>query len=65
MSTNEIKFGQSNDESLVDKDRVSCDGGQNGHPKIYLSVDVNEIIVCPYCSHKFLKTNKKIKINEQ
>ena len=47
MNINKMKFGQEHDESLVDKDRVSCDGGQNGHPKIYLSVDTNEITVCP------------------
>ena len=64
MTINKMKFGQNHDESLVDKDRVSCDGGQNGHPKIYLSVDTNEITICPYCSHKFLKNNKRLKINE-
>jgi len=64
MTIDKIKFGQSHDETLVDKDRISCDGGQNGHPKIYLSVNSNEITVCPYCSHKFMKTNKPSKINE-
>ena len=61
MTTKKIKFGQNHDETLVDKDRISCDGGENGHPKIYLSVNSNEITVCPYCSHKFMKTNNPLK----
>ena len=32
------EFGQKDDETLVYEERVSCDGGQLGHPKIFLSV---------------------------
>ncbi len=61
MKKKEIEFGEKKDESLVNTDRVSCDGGEYGHPKIYLSVSNTEITVCPYCSHKFLKSTKSIK----
>ena len=33
------EFGQKDDETLVYEERVSCDGGQYGHPKIFLSVN--------------------------
>ena len=33
------EFGQKDDETLVYEKRVSCDGGQYGHPKIFLSVN--------------------------
>ena len=52
------EFGQKDDETLVYEERVSCDGGQYGHPKIFLSVNKSEITVCPYCSHKFLLAEK-------
>lgn len=42
---------------------VSCDGGTPalGHPKVYLHVDPEEGIVCPYCSRQFkLKPDTKI-----
>ena len=29
------EFGQKDDETLVYEERVSCDGGQYGHPKIF------------------------------
>ena len=52
------EFGLKDDETLVYEERVSCDGGKYGHPKIFLSVNKNEITVCPYCSHKFLLAEK-------
>ncbi len=55
-------FGKKEDETVVSANRVSCDGGVLGHPKVYLSVDEKNITLCPYCSHKFLKQNKTTKI---
>ena len=52
------KFGDSEDETLVSDSRVSCDGGVLGHPKIFLSLEFGEISVCPYCSHKFLRSEE-------
>ena len=48
------EFGQKYDETLVYEERVSCYGVQYGHPKFFLSVNKNEITVCPYCYYKFL-----------
>lgn len=42
---------------------VSCDGGTPalGHPKVYLHVDAEDGVVCPYCSKHFvLKPGAKI-----
>ena len=61
MNAKAIRFGENSDETLVDGDRTTCDGGEDGHPKIYLSLDVNEVTICPYCSHKFMKFNKNTK----
>ena len=58
MSNIMEKFGDSADETLVSDSRVSCDGGVLGHPKIYLSLEFGEISVCPYCSHKFLRSEE-------
>jgi len=58
MSAKAIKFGQNSDETLVDGNRIACDGGEDGHPKIYLSVNTSEVTICPYCSHKFMKIIK-------
>ena len=45
--------------NIVGQDRVSCDGGELGHPKIFLSLIPNQEVLCPYCSKKFI--NKKSK----
>ena len=31
MNAKAIKFGQNSDETLVDSDRIVCDGGEDGH----------------------------------
>lgn len=37
---------------------VSCDGSEEGHPKIYLNLEREKRVVCPYCSKIFvLMTN--------
>jgi uncharacterized Zn-finger protein len=33
---------------------VNCDGGSSGHPNIYLKIDEDEKVVCPYCSRVFM-----------
>ena len=47
------------DIQVVNVERVSCDGGELGHPKIFLSLLPNKEVLCPYCSKKFI--NKKSK----
>jgi len=35
--------------------QLSCDGGtDNGHPLVYLHIDDDGEVVCPYCSKKFV-----------
>jgi uncharacterized Zn-finger protein len=44
---------KANEVVISDKREVSCDGGELGHPKIYLKIKDKEII-CPYCSKQFI-----------
>jgi len=40
--------------SVTDK-RVYCDGGGAlGHPGVYLNIEANGQVVCPYCSRTFV-----------
>ena len=34
---------------------VACDGngGSTGHPRVYLDLEKEGFIVCPYCSRRF------------
>lgn len=38
--------------------RVSCDGGKGalGHPQVYLTVNAEGYVDCPYCSRRFQLT---------
>lgn len=42
---------------LSPSDVISCDGGNLpfGHPKIYLNLNPEGQIVCPYCSQRFIQ----------
>ena len=33
---------------------VACDGGDLGHPRVFLTVGDDGQVVCPYCSHTFV-----------
>ena len=37
----------------VNEDTVSCDGGEVGHPVVYLALSDNSKVECPYCSQIF------------
>jgi uncharacterized Zn-finger protein len=39
----------------VDENTVGCDGGEMGHPKVYLNLDANGQIDCPYCGRRFVR----------
>jgi len=41
----------------VDKDRIGCDGGVGalGHPLVYLTMDSNGKVDCPYCGRRFIR----------
>jgi uncharacterized Zn-finger protein len=45
------------DTFIADEHTVYCDGGGGalGHPKVYLELDHNGEITCPYCSRKFIR----------
>ncbi len=53
---------KNSDITFTDGRYVSCDGGENGHPKIYLEISPhsNGEISCPYCSKKFSLKKKVI-----
>ncbi|MEQ8193627.1 MAG: zinc-finger domain-containing protein, partial [Rhodospirillales bacterium] len=40
----------------VESKTVSCDGsgGPLGHPRVFLSLEKDGEIVCPYCSRRFI-----------
>ncbi len=51
----EKKYGQ--ETVFVRKETVSCDGGgELGHPLVYLKVDYDGKVVCPYCDKSFQYT---------
>lgn len=43
---------------MVDHTEVSCDGGTQGHPKVYLHIERETgEVTCPYCSRTFILKN--------
>ncbi len=46
---------------IVSSRHISCDGGELGHPKVYLDIGNTNRVVCPYCGKEFIydaKLNK-------
>lgn len=44
-------------ETIKTKDhRVACDGGEGalGHPRVYLTLDKDGKIDCPYCDRQYI-----------
>ena len=41
---------------IVNTKSISCDGGggASGHPNVYLYINDNNEVTCPYCSQKFI-----------
>jgi uncharacterized Zn-finger protein len=37
----------------VDTAEVACDGGEHGHPRVFLNMGRAREIVCPYCDRLF------------
>ena len=37
--------------------RVSCNGGGGalGHPQVWLTLGVDNVVTCPYCSRTYVK----------
>ena len=46
------------DTFFTDRLTVFCDGKSDqdplGHPKVYLEMEDNKHVTCPYCSRKFV-----------
>ena len=39
----------------VDSYRVACDGGEGGHPRVWLQIPMEHgWVECPYCDCKFV-----------
>ncbi len=45
----------------ITENYARCDGGNGalGHPVVYLKLDENNQVMCPYCNHKFILKNPK------
>lgn len=40
----------------VDEDRVVCDGGGVlGHPRVFLHMGPDGVVICPYCGRRYVK----------
>ena len=40
---------------IVHREEVACDGGEQGHPRVFLHIDrVLGSITCPYCSRHYV-----------
>ena len=39
----------------VTKDKIACDGGVSGHPRVWLQIPPDKgWVECPYCDKKFV-----------
>ncbi len=39
----------------VTKDKIACDGGASGHPRVWLQIPPDKgWVECPYCDKKFV-----------
>ncbi|HXQ50744.1 MAG TPA: zinc-finger domain-containing protein [Stellaceae bacterium] len=39
----------------VDTPVVACDGGVEGHPRVFLNLTATGSVECPYCSRLFVR----------
>jgi uncharacterized Zn-finger protein len=39
----------------VDTPVVACDGGEEGHPRVFLHLTAAGSVECPYCSRLFVR----------
>ncbi len=40
--------------SEVTERRIACDGGKQGHPRVYLTIGADGFVDCTYCDHRFV-----------
>lgn len=45
---------------FVEDQTVACDGGDLGHPRVYLNLEGKGEVDCPYCGRRFvLRTDRQ------
>ena len=55
VQTSQIKLHPSKpDTYYVSAKQIACDGGELGHPKVFLELGDNGSVICPYCSREFI-----------
>jgi uncharacterized Zn-finger protein len=49
-------MGLTDDTIYVDSHKIACDGGGGalGHPKVFLDLNANDEIDCPYCGRHYV-----------
>ncbi len=40
--------------TYTDQATVACDGGQHGHPRVFLNLGDEKRVDCPYCGHRYI-----------
>ena len=50
---------------FVEEQTVSCDGGGGalGHPRIYLSLEGESVVECPYCGRRYVLATERYSLN--
>ncbi len=44
-------------EVAADQQTVACDGGREGHPRVYLAFGDKNEVTCPYCGTVYRREN--------
>lgn len=34
---------------------IACDGGELGHPRVFLNLGEQDQVDCPYCGHRYVR----------
>ena len=42
------------DTFFTDQEIVACQGSDLGHPRVFLEMEENKKVICPYCSRQFI-----------
>jgi uncharacterized Zn-finger protein len=53
----------SEEPTFVESERIACDGGALGHPRVFLTLPVQGDLSCPYCGKTYARavsSNKAI-----
>ena len=46
---------QAPETQVVDQKRIACDGGEGGHPRVWLQIPEEVgFVECPYCDKKIV-----------